>query len=158
MISFGLVSLLLLLILFAGLPVAFSLGTTSIILIAMYELPMKIIANTIFTSLDSFVVIAIPLFVLMSQILLDGRVGDELFEVMNAWVRHLLGRISGWGWGLGYAGGLACLVVALVALIQPGAPCGRAGAISAASMRSSSIRASTRRRHRSWRCPYFYHR
>jgi C4-dicarboxylate transporter DctM subunit len=107
MISFGLVSLLLLLILFAGLPVAFSLGTTSIILIAMYELPMKIIANTIFTSLDSFVVIAIPLFVLMSQILLDGRVGDDLFEVMNAWVRHLPG-------GLAIATILACAFFAAI--------------------------------------------
>lgn len=29
-----------------------------------------------------------------------------------------LGRWSGWGWGLGYAGGLACLLVALFAFIQ----------------------------------------
>lgn len=29
-----------------------------------------------------------------------------------------LGRWSGWGWGLGYAGGLACLLVALYAFIQ----------------------------------------
>ncbi len=31
---------------------------------------------------------------------------------------HKLGRWSGWGWGLGYAGGLACLLVALYAFIQ----------------------------------------
>ncbi|MDO9501534.1 MFS transporter [Falsiroseomonas sp.] len=30
-----------------------------------------------------------------------------------------LGRVSGFGWGLGYAGGLACLALALVLLIQP---------------------------------------
>jgi UMF1 family MFS transporter len=29
-----------------------------------------------------------------------------------------IGRWSGWGWGLGYAGGLACLAVALVGLVQ----------------------------------------
>ncbi len=29
-----------------------------------------------------------------------------------------IGRWSGWGWGLGYAGGLACLLVALFAFIQ----------------------------------------
>lgn len=29
-----------------------------------------------------------------------------------------LGRWSGWGWGMGYAGGLACLLVALFAFIQ----------------------------------------
>ncbi len=107
MISFVLVTLLLLAILFAGLPVAFSLGTTSVVLIGLYELPMKIIANTVFTSLDSFVVIAIPLFVLMSQVLLDGRVGDDLFGVMNAWVRHLPG-------GLAIATILACAFFAAI--------------------------------------------
>lgn len=32
------------------------------------------------------------------------------------------GRLSGWAWGLGYAGGLACLVVALVVFVQPETP------------------------------------
>jgi len=30
-----------------------------------------------------------------------------------------IGRISGWGWGVGYIGGLACLVLCLMVLIQP---------------------------------------
>jgi UMF1 family MFS transporter len=33
-----------------------------------------------------------------------------------------VGRLSGWGWGFGYAGGLICLVVALVVLVQPDPP------------------------------------
>jgi MFS transporter, UMF1 family len=33
-----------------------------------------------------------------------------------------IGRVSGIGWGLGYAGGLLALVVALVALVQPETP------------------------------------
>jgi C4-dicarboxylate transporter DctM subunit len=94
MISFILVTLLLLCVLFAGLPVAFSLGTASVVLIVLFDLPMKLIATTVFTSLDSFVVIAIPLYVMMSQVLLDGRIGDDLFEVMNAWVRHLPGGLA----------------------------------------------------------------
>jgi len=107
MTGFVFVTLLLLGALFAGLPVAFSLGSTSVVLIFLYDLPMKIIANTVFTSLDSFVVIAIPLFVLMSRVLLDGRVGDDLFEVMNAWVRHLPG-------GLAIATILACAFFAAI--------------------------------------------
>lgn len=107
MTSFVFVSLLLLCVLFAGLPVAFSLGTTSVGLILLYDLPMKVIANTIYTSLDSFVIIAIPLFVLMSRVLLDGRVGDDLFEVMNVWVRHLPG-------GLAIATILACAFFAAI--------------------------------------------
>jgi len=33
-----------------------------------------------------------------------------------------IGRVSGYGWGLGYAGGLLALIVALVALVQPEVP------------------------------------
>lgn len=33
-----------------------------------------------------------------------------------------MGRLSGWGWGLGYAGGLSCLVVALFAFVQGNPP------------------------------------
>ncbi|MGE0716205.1 MAG: MFS transporter [Alphaproteobacteria bacterium] len=33
-----------------------------------------------------------------------------------------LGRWSGWAWGIGYAGGLACLVVALVGLVMTDTP------------------------------------
>ena len=33
-----------------------------------------------------------------------------------------VGRVSGWGWGLGYIGGLSCLVLALFVFIQPETP------------------------------------
>jgi UMF1 family MFS transporter len=33
-----------------------------------------------------------------------------------------IGRISGWGWALGYAGGLLCLVIALVVFVNPDPP------------------------------------
>lgn len=33
-----------------------------------------------------------------------------------------MGRLSGWGWGLGYIGGLTCLIVALFAFVQASTP------------------------------------
>ena len=36
--------------------------------------------------------------------------------------RRMWGRISGWGWGLGYAGGLVCLIFCLLAFIQTDNP------------------------------------
>jgi MFS transporter, UMF1 family len=36
--------------------------------------------------------------------------------------REYLGRLSGWAWGLGYAGGLACLILVLYGFVQPEPP------------------------------------
>jgi UMF1 family MFS transporter len=36
--------------------------------------------------------------------------------------RDYLGRLSGWAWGLGYFGGIACLVLTLFAFVQPDRP------------------------------------
>jgi len=94
MLSFMMVIGLLLFILFMGLPVAFSLGSTSVLLILLYDLPTQIVGSTMYSSMESFTILAIPLFILMSQVLLDGRVGDDLFDVMNAWVRHLPGGLA----------------------------------------------------------------
>lgn len=52
-----------------------------------------------------------------------ANVGFELSIVFyNAMLthiapKHLIGRISGWGWGIGYLGGLAALAVALFGLV-----------------------------------------
>lgn len=52
-----------------------------------------------------------------------ANVGYELSIVFyNAMLthiapRHLLGRISGWGWGVGYLGGIAALVLALYGIV-----------------------------------------
>lgn len=55
-----------------------------------------------------------------------GTVGSEFANIFyNAMLPGLteprfIGRWSGWGWSIGYAGGVVCLVVALVAFIQTG--------------------------------------
>ncbi|MGH6942855.1 MAG: MFS transporter [Geminicoccaceae bacterium] len=36
--------------------------------------------------------------------------------------RAYIGRLSGWAWGLGYAGGLACLILTLLAFVQADPP------------------------------------
>ncbi len=55
-----------------------------------------------------------------------ANIGYELSQVFyNSMLthiapKHLIGRISGWGWGVGYLGGLAALAVALFGLVGVG--------------------------------------
>ena len=63
--------------------------------------------------------------------LLFFALSNFAFEVSNVFYNAMLpslvtstrlGRLSGWGWGLGYAGGLCCLALTLVVFIQPETP------------------------------------
>ncbi len=50
-----------------------------------------------------------------------------------------LGRISGWAWGLGYVGGLSCLVVALFGFVQPEESLFGIGKEDAAHIRATAL-------------------
>ncbi len=103
-------TILLLILLAMGLPVAFSLGMGGVAGMlafmggegALAQLP--IIG---YKSLDDFVLTAVPMYILMSQILLTGKVGNNLFELANKWLRHLPG-------GLGIATVMACAIFAAI--------------------------------------------
>jgi len=51
--------------------------------------------------MDSFELLAVPMFLLMSNILLKARVGRDLFAAVQSWVGH-------WPGGLGVATVLSC--------------------------------------------------
>ncbi|MEX2642207.1 MAG: MFS transporter [Acetobacterales bacterium] len=70
-----------------------------------------------------------PTFVLPALLaLIVATVGFEVATVFyNAMLPELIspqrmGRLSGWAWGLGYAGGLVCLVIALTLFVQRETP------------------------------------
>ncbi len=108
MLQFLVVILLLGCTLVVGLPVAFGLGGTAVLLAAFQEaISLNFIGITVLESLNSFTLLAVPLFVLMSQVLLVGKVGDNLFETINSWVRHLPG-------GLAVATVFSCAVFAAI--------------------------------------------
>jgi UMF1 family MFS transporter len=70
-----------------------------------------------------------PAFVPLALILVVlGSIGFELGIIFyNALLPELvardrLGRLSGWAWGIGYAGGLSCLILSLVLFVQADPP------------------------------------
>ena len=67
--------------------------------------------------MENAVLLALALFVIANVAFELGGVFYNAFlpEVAPA---ERVGRVSGWAWGLGYAGGLTCLAIALVTLVR----------------------------------------
>ena len=94
------VMLLILFILFSlfmafNAPIAFSLGLASAITALMKgNVSLIIIPQKVFTSLDSFPLLAIPLFILAGSFLETGGVGMRLVNLANVLVRHVSGGLG----------------------------------------------------------------
>ncbi|QED48173.1 TRAP transporter large permease [Cytobacillus dafuensis] len=84
-------------LLLIGLPVAFTLGLLAIGGMYFFNggtfafMQIPIIS---YKALDSFELTALPLYVLMSQILLVCGVGKDLYEMASRWFRHLPGGLA----------------------------------------------------------------
>ncbi|HEU5140129.1 MAG TPA: TRAP transporter large permease [Bacillales bacterium] len=106
-------------LLMAGMPIAFALGLVAIAAILLFLDPaqFELFANFTYQSLDNFSLLAIPLFVLMGAIFANSRAGTGLFNAAQKW----LGRLPG---------GLAISSVAASALFA--ALCGSSAATAAA--------------------------
>jgi C4-dicarboxylate transporter DctM subunit len=109
LIALGIVVLLFLL-LFGGMPVATAmgfLGTAGFFyafggFASLVQVPL-----VAFKVLDDFVLVAIPLFLMTSTVMMVGGIGAQLFELASKWVRHLPG-------GLAVATMLACTLFAAI--------------------------------------------
>lgn len=102
-------SLFIIFLLVIGMPVAFTLFVAGILGIIQFVdvsflSQVPVIA---YKTLDSYVLTSVPLYILMSQIMLTGRVGSGLFELGSKWMGHLPG-------GLGIATIFACAIFAAI--------------------------------------------
>ncbi|MCG8402183.1 MAG: TRAP transporter large permease [Firmicutes bacterium] len=79
-------------LLLIGAPIAFSLGVSSLVaLVTTGDLPLSIIPQRLFTSTDSFVLLAVPFFVLAGELMQNGGISRRLVNFAG----NLLGWISG---------------------------------------------------------------
>jgi C4-dicarboxylate transporter DctM subunit len=99
--------LALLALLFIRVPVAFALGGLGLFLLWLEEINVVMVPQALYSTADSFVLLAVPLFLLMSNILLKGGVGKDLFNAVQSWVGH-------WPGGLGVATILSCAMFSAI--------------------------------------------
>ena len=77
------------------LPVVFAFGLTAIAgVLASGELPLSVIPQRIFVGLDSFPLLAAPLFMLAGEIMSGGAMSDRLVKFATALFGHLRGSLA----------------------------------------------------------------
>ena len=89
LILIGLLSLLL-----AGVDIAFAMAGLGVVLLLTADLSPLIMPQAMMASMDNFILLAVPLFVLMANVLLRGGAGNDLFDAVQSWVGHWPGGMA----------------------------------------------------------------
>jgi C4-dicarboxylate transporter DctM subunit len=95
-------------LLVSGLPVAFVLGITTLVMVVLFsQTPLIMIPDVMYSSLNSFTLLAIPFFVIGAQFMVRGGTSKYLINAANCYVRHL------WG-GLAIVAVIGCMLFAAI--------------------------------------------
>jgi C4-dicarboxylate transporter DctM subunit len=104
---FALILAGLVVVLLTGVPVFAGLTLFGTAILYAFEGHLGGLGDLVFGELDTYLLVAIPLFTLMAQFMIRGKVVDDLFGAAHTLVRHLPG-------GLGVATVAACTVFAAI--------------------------------------------
>lgn len=101
-------------LLFSGMPIAFALGLSALGFMAAFMPPANLsgVAEVLFSELDNFTLLTIPLFVLMGAAIGKTRAGSDVYSALNAWMHRIPG-------GLGLANVFACSIFAAMCGSSP---------------------------------------
>ena len=97
----------LLLLLFTGLPIFAGLALFGAALLVATQGELGSVTEVIFGEVNRYLLVAIPLFAFMAQVMIRGRIVDDLYRTAYTLTRHLPG-------GLGIATIAACTVFAAI--------------------------------------------
>lgn len=82
------------LFIFLRVPVAFALGVSSLLTIATLGLPFVSVINQMYSSIDSFPLLAVPFFLLLGRLMNHGGITDRLVKLSEALVGHIKGGLG----------------------------------------------------------------
>ena len=78
-----------------GVPIAFSLGLAAVASMLVWgQVPLWLIAQRMFTGVDSFVFLAIPFFILAGELMTTSGILDRLVKFTDALVGHICGGLA----------------------------------------------------------------
>jgi tripartite ATP-independent transporter DctM subunit len=93
------------LFLILGVPISISIGASAIIACIWLGYPLMVIGQKMVSGLDSFLLVAVPLFILAGNLMNSGKITEKIFN----FAKELVGWIPG---GLGHANVVASVIFA----------------------------------------------
>jgi C4-dicarboxylate transporter, DctM subunit len=80
-----------LLVLASGIPVAFGLGAVSLVFLFVFQGfdSLHVVAETLYSGLDDFTLVSIPMFVMMGAAIGTSPAGKDLYEALDRWLYRL---------------------------------------------------------------------
>lgn len=83
-----------LIVLLLGFPVAVALGIASILYLLAKGLPLEVLPQTMYSGMDSFVLLCIPGFILAGNLMNGGGITDRIIRFANALVGSIRGGLG----------------------------------------------------------------
>ncbi len=81
-----------------GIPLAVALALASVATLTLFtSMPLDLLSQTMFSSMNSFLLVAVPLFILVGTVMERGRVAERIFdfaEAMVGWLPGGLGHVN----------------------------------------------------------------
>lgn len=93
-------------LIFLSVPIAFSLGLSSLVYILIADIPLNIIPQKMFGGINSFTLLCIPGFILAGNLMNAGGITERIIDFANKLVGHIRGGLglSNVGASMGFAG------------------------------------------------------
>ena len=88
-----------------GVPISISIGASAVLGCLALDYPLMVIGQKMVTGIDSYLLIAIPLFILAGNLMNAGKITEKIFD----FCKELVGWIPG---GLGHANVVASIIFA----------------------------------------------
>ena len=125
-LSYGVATLL---VMFSGMPIAFSLGTVAVTFMYFFmpAASLNTVTQNVYEEMASITLLSIPLFIMKGAAIGKSKAGQDLYGAIHVWLHKVPG-------GLGIANVIACALFAAMAGSSP-ATCSAIGSAGIPEMR-----------------------
>lgn len=77
-----------------GMPIAFAMGSSALMYILIEGIPLEIASQRFLSNTQSFAFLAVPFFILMGNLMVQGQIAQRMINVVHSMVRQLPGGLG----------------------------------------------------------------